>query len=147
MITAYGLIFADVDATFEIRAVFNDDSLRHDIAHQHRGLSQFYAVGSGDIPVYFAVNHYFFGVDIGANSAIWTNGETLLPQFDTAFYFAVEKKIFTAGKFAFNHDGFPDMGKIRAILLVGSIVIHGAKLLQEFWKPPYSFEITTLLEN
>ena len=123
------LVFADVDAAFEVCPILDEDALRHDIACKHSRFSQLHTIFATDVAVDPAMNYDFLRCDVRANAPVGANREAVIVQFDAAFYFSVNKQIFTAGKFALHHYGFANVGNIGTSLLAGSIRIHGTDLL------------------
>lgn len=127
------LIFADVDPTFEICAVLDEDTLRSNVARKDRRLSQLNAFFSIDVAVDASVNNHFFGVDVRANSSIRSNGEVIVVQLDRALDFSVDKQVFAAGKFSLHHHRLANVGNITPTLITGSICVHGTDLLIPFF--------------
>ena len=130
LFTPRSLVLADVDSTFEIRAILDEDTLRSDIARKHGGLPQFNTLFTIDIAVDSPVNNDFLGIDVCSNPPIRTNSEVVFEQLDAAFYLSIDVKVFTAGKFAPYNYGLADVGYIGTTLIAGSIHIrHGTDLL------------------
>ena len=94
----------DLNFPFEVRAVFNRDTMRHDIPHHDGRLPEIHSVTGLDITVQLALNDHATSIDVGVYLAVRPDREAIPAQFDAAFYLAVHIQIFTAGKFTLDHN-------------------------------------------
>jgi hypothetical protein len=77
------------------------------------------------------LNHYFFGIDVGFDAAIRTDGEVVIVQLDAAFDFPIKVQVFASRELSPDHDGLPNVGNVIAVLFTR----HGTNL-QEFLVSP-----------
>ena len=95
---------ADVNATFEERAIFNRDARRNYVAGERAIAADIHAIAGGEIATHFAQHHDFSRIDIGGNYAIASYRDTVTCQIDGTFHTSVNVKRLGASYFALDHE-------------------------------------------
>src|SRR6476660_4208498 len=97
----------DVDASFEVSAVFDNDTGGLDVSNQPGVLTNLQAVAGVHVALDGSEDHDFARFHGGVHFTVWSDGEPVLLQFDTAFHIAVDIKVFFAKDLAVDFNGFP----------------------------------------
>jgi len=93
---------ADVDATLEVRAVFNRDAGGDNVASQRAVAANVDAVAGGEVAAHFAQHNDLAGADIGRYYAIPAHRDPVAGKIDGAFDAAINIKRFGACDLALN---------------------------------------------
>src|SRR6267142_5666575 len=87
----------DLDATFELRAVFNADARRGNVADHGAIALDVDAVAGVHIADHFSVDDNFACVDLRSELRRGPDGESVAAQRDGSIYFSIDLQIFGAG--------------------------------------------------
>src|SRR5262249_13084651 len=102
--------FADIDSTFEIRAVFDADALADDVSAERTFIADFSAVAGGHISFDFAQDHDFLGVDVGLDLAVAAYSHAMAGKVDGAFHAAVNVQRFRTADLTFDDERLANRG-------------------------------------
>ena len=100
----------DIDIALEIRAVFDHDARRADIAHQLGFLADVDPVAGLDVPMQATQHDDLFRLHAGADLSLQTDGEAVFLHFYGAFHFAVDGQVLAAKNLPFHDDRFSEHG-------------------------------------
>src|SRR5258705_1070180 len=87
----------DLDATFELRSVFNADTRRGNVADDRAIALDVDTVASVHIADHFSVDDNFARVDLRSELRRGSDGESVAAQRDGSIYFSIDLQIFGAG--------------------------------------------------
>src|SRR5712671_7483828 len=87
----------DLDTTLELRAVFNADTCRGNVAHHGAIALDVDTVASVHIADHFSVDDNFARVNLRSELRRGSNGKSVAAQRDGSVYFSIDLQIFGAG--------------------------------------------------
>src|SRR5215471_16882496 len=99
----------DVDAAFEVCAVFNHDTRSFNVANDARAFHDGDPVGRIYISLNRASDHQFFRLNVRLDLAVGTNRQTIA-DFKSAFDLAVQVEFFIAVDFPPDSHSLTDCG-------------------------------------
>jgi len=94
----------DLDATLEVGAIFHADSRGGDVAGHGASFPDLDPVAGMDVARQITIDDQFPYVDFRVQFSGGSHGESLAPQFDCAFHFAVDLQIFVARNLALDFE-------------------------------------------
>src|SRR5712672_1838515 len=87
----------DLDATLELRAVFNADTRRRNVTDDGAIALDVDAVAGVYIADHFSVNDNFARVNLGSELRRGSDGEPMAAQGDGSIHFSIDLQVFGAG--------------------------------------------------
>src|SRR6185369_17152217 len=85
---------ADIDSALEVRAVFDADALRDDIAGQRTFVADVHAVRSRHVAANLALHNDLAGGHVSSDNAVTSDSNAVARQIDGAFDTAIDVKRF-----------------------------------------------------
>src|ERR1700722_14974601 len=79
---------SDVDAALEVRAIFNRNACRNDVAGERTIAANIHAVAGGQVAANFSQHHNFAGIHIGRNHAVASHRYAIAGKVDRPFHAA-----------------------------------------------------------
>src|SRR5690349_22378380 len=122
----------DIDTSFEVGAVLDDDAGSANVADELRFLADLDAFGGFHVALHGAEGDHFARLDGGADVAVGSDGQLVLGGFDGSFHVAIDEKVFFAVNLAGDSDGFSDGGGTASVVdSAGGRAGHRHRLLPE----------------
>jgi hypothetical protein len=92
----------DVDASFEVGAIFNNDPAGFDVTHQLGFFLDVYLVSSINITLDGSVNDYLAGFETSLHARIRSDCEAVFLALNGALDFPIDCQIFSSEDLAFD---------------------------------------------
>ena len=84
-------------SAFQLRALFNSDARRFQVALHNAGAAQNNSLASSKIALYVATNVNFSCFDVGFHMSAGADGQSRITKVDATFHVPIDEKIRFAG--------------------------------------------------